>query len=738
MKNILKYIVIIITMFAEFSAHATNYYYCNNSPAKVTTLTSWKNNSNCTGASPSSFSNSSDVFYINKTVNINQIWSVSGKVIINSSCNISGNGEIISTSIDLGDNSTININNSNIPTFSNISLTSTVIINNTSSYNLPQANYGSVLLFGNNTNITLIGNTSIEYLLLDTCILNLNGFKLIIADDYEYLRKSIFIGSSNSELYLDVNGILTSPITFSQISLSNKTIKSLKLNGTTATIDSSLYITHLLDLTAYSSSNLITNNNLYLLANSNYTAQVANMTNCSITGKIHYQIYIPASGGRYWHHITAPLDSVTVSQWQAGASTNNGIYVTGTFTGASNPGNGIVQSGISCYSWNSITQTWSNFPKVNNSEYINNSTGYRFFIRNGSAALAPTTPAKIINNFGYVKSGTIEFPLNYDIVKGGWNLLGNPYPANITADLSNSSWSYNGLANSTVWMWNSQAGVYVACNNGVGDCIIPSGQSFWVESNTIGATAQINENAKILTYKSLYKKSSVNDYFNVKLTNNTSNVNNDYYLRLSSNYTDTIDIYDAVQRWETFQNTIYVSISGVDKYNNFYNIDSRKDIKNTDTIGIYVITSQGNNTLSFLRSGFSYTGNIYLHDKYLDSTLLIDSDLTYQFAVTSNTSTKNNRFYLTFYETPVITNITKSNNIEIIKIYPNPSNYYFQIKSDLNINKIEILNNSGQLILSKNINDVNDIISHNLSNGVYNVKIYTIDNVYLNKIVICR
>lgn len=736
MKNILNHLLLFIAIFTTISANATTYYYCNNNPTKYNELASWKTNLNCTGTSPTTFTNSSDLFIINRFVNINKAWSINAQIIINSTCNISGNGQISSNSVSLGANSTLTINNSNIPTLVSANITSTIIINHTSNYTLPAIVYGAVLLYGDNTTITLNGNTTIDYLLMDSCKLELNNYKLTISNDYETVRQSIFIGSNNSELNFQTNNILTSNITFSQNSNSDKTIKSLTLNGTTVTIDSSLFITHLLDLTANSTSNLITNDNVFLLADVNYTSQVANMTNCTITGKIHYQIYIPASNGRYWYNITAPLDDVNVLQWQTGASTNNGIYVTGTFAGASNPGNGIRQSGISCYSWNSITQTWSNFPKVNNLEYIDNSTGYRFFIRNGNATLAPTTPAKTINNFGYVKSGTISFTLNYDNIKGGWNLLGNPYPADITADLTNSAWSFSGLANSTIWIWDAEAGVYVACNGGVGDCIIPAGQSFWVETNTLGANIQVNETAKTLTSQTIYKKASNDDYLNIKLVN-PNNIENNYYLRLNTDYNNDIDNYDALKKWESFMNTIYVSISGIDSLNNYYNIDSRKEIKNTDTIKIHLITSQGINNLSFKRNDFSYTGNIYLHDSYLNTKTLIDNDMVYPFDVTSNISSIQNRFYLTFYKEDIITN-TNQSNIETFIIYPNPNNDYFKINSQSKIDKIEITNVSGQIILTKSFNSSNYIITHSLNNGLYNAKIYSNNNIYFIKIIVCK
>lgn len=74
--------------------------------------------------------------------------------------------------------------------------------------------------------------------------------------------------------------------------------------------------------------------------------------------------------------------------------------------------------------------------------------------------------------------------------------------------------------------------------------------------------------------------------------------------------------------------------------------------------------------------------------------------------------------------TPLSSSSFEKNNIFI---YPNPVKEYLSINSDVEIDSVEIYNLSGQLV-SKNSNSKN-ILTTNLSSGVYLVKVFSLDNV---------
>jgi len=77
--------------------------------------------------------------------------------------------------------------------------------------------------------------------------------------------------------------------------------------------------------------------------------------------------------------------------------------------------------------------------------------------------------------------------------------------------------------------------------------------------------------------------------------------------------------------------------------------------------------------------------------------------------------------------------ISEKDNLEKIKVFPNPSSNYITIDSKEQIKSISVINNLGQTLLKSNINTVN---IKQLSNGVYLVKV-ELENgqIYLEKII---
>lgn len=77
-------------------------------------------------------------------------------------------------------------------------------------------------------------------------------------------------------------------------------------------------------------------------------------------------------------------------------------------------------------------------------------------------------------------------------------------------------------------------------------------------------------------------------------------------------------------------------------------------------------------------------------------------------------------------------------SIEKFEIYPNPSNGFFIIKfeNDMNVQKIEIINNIGQIIFESS--ELGNEIFVDLSNnekGIYIIKLYGINHIYYSKVV---
>ena len=87
------------------------------------------------------------------------------------------------------------------------------------------------------------------------------------------------------------------------------------------------------------------------------------------------------------------------------------------------------------------------------------------------------------------------------------------------------------------------------------------------------------------------------------------------------------------------------------------------------------------------------------------------------------------------FRNTTITTISEIN--KDITIYPIPANDFLTINSSNLINKIEIIDISGKVILSQNTNSENvRLNTQNLTNGVYFIKIQTTDKIITEKIII--
>lgn len=68
-----------------------------------------------------------------------------------------------------------------------------------------------------------------------------------------------------------------------------------------------------------------------------------------------------------------------------------------------------------------------------------------------------------------------------------------------------------------------------------------------------------------------------------------------------------------------------------------------------------------------------------------------------------------------------------------IEIYPNPATHFIAIDSIINVEKVEIFNFIGTLMIEEKNPDIIDIRS--LSEGLYLLKIHTLKDVYEQQII---
>jgi hypothetical protein len=89
--------------------------------------------------------------------------------------------------------------------------------------------------------------------------------------------------------------------------------------------------------------------------------------------------------------------------------------------------------------------------------------------------------------------------------------------------------------------------------------------------------------------------------------------------------------------------------------------------------------------------------------------------------------THNNRIRLICFNSCAVgVNELDNSNKNQLSIYPNPSNNKIQVNSDADFNRIEIVNNLGQLIISQE--NAAEVSVKDLSNGIYFIHLFDAQN----------
>ena len=474
------------------------------------------------------------------------------------------------------------------------------------------------------------------------------------------------------------------------------------------------------------------------------------------------QRYIPSVVGRFWYMAASPVSTGTVAMWQTGAPTL-GFYVTGAFTGASNPGNGITSTATNMYNWDAVNGAWNPYPTTTNAALVAPKTGYCIFLRDGNATYnGGVTAAKTFSLLGPPTTGTQVFSLSYNVnggtggMLGGWNLIGNPYASNITGNLSNAAWSNSGnMDGLATYIWDSDAASYVSCNGGVGSCTIPSSQAFWVRVNPGGGTITATENVKVTGSIPFYRTAAPT-YIPVVLTNTQTTKKDVTYLRFEDDATLNFDNQYDAYKLMFVTSSATVALSTVLSSTVNLSINARPIPLEKDTVALKIVGATGAYTLDFTdKTNLDAEYTMFLLDKYNQSVTDVSQQAVYSFDLTSGDSTTfKNRFYIVFgyvQKVDVVTGTQDQSLSQEVNIYPNPCKSGDAINVNVGENskklgasfKVAITSIKGQeefseVMSSKSIS--NNVITVNpskkLAAGIYYVNI-TADGVsYTQKLFV--
>ncbi len=411
------------------------------------------------------------------------------------------------------------------------------------------------------------------------------------------------------------------------------------------------------------------NGNLTLVSNNLGTARIGRiLTGAVVNGNVILQRYLPgkATSPNMIYQITSPLVGNAITNWQ-GSSSLTGIYITGNFIGKSvSTVTGVFNTaGSSLFRYNASNGTFLATPSVGgvNTDLLSVGTGYRAFVRDGTASYGfGSVVAKTISSVGTITSGTIPFNIIYNnaLTNTGWNLLGNPYPSEISGDLQDANaWPTRTNVNGAIYIWNSTAagyntyidGVGVLAGTGAWNGVIPSSQAFWVRSTATGASLSVAEFAKVSTTTGAIWRTESQSILRIALL--SGNDANETIIRFKPDATPNFDGNFDAEKLDAQAGGASVSIAS---YSN--NKDKRLSINSlppiikagSDTVFLDVSMPLGSNSLHFSQSEtIDNATNIFLLDQFDNQLIDLKLNAQYDFSVTTIVGSKDrNRFALVF------------------------------------------------------------------------------------------
>lgn len=186
-----------------------------------------------------------------------------------------------------------------------------------------------------------------------------------------------------------------------------------------------------------------------------------------------------------WHLISSPVDGQTISSFISIGSNPNSI--------AHNVSTTPHKWGLAYYD-NTITNWgWVHYSDDNVGGSFTSGKGYEVFrTADGVVSFTGTVPVSTVN-IGITSSGDAR----------AWNLIGNPFPSAINANINAGADNFLSVNNTLlkmispeeyvcVYIWNQSTALYEPVNEITVATYIPPGQAFFVRSKDGGATASFS------------------------------------------------------------------------------------------------------------------------------------------------------------------------------------------------------------------------------------------------------
>ncbi|MBV6880815.1 Ig-like domain-containing protein [Epilithonimonas ginsengisoli] len=465
----------------------------------------------------------------------------------------------------------------------------------------------------------------------------------------------------------------------------------------------------------------------FTIENEGNLLQTSNSPN---TGKITVKksAVIPKMGYNYW---SSPVSGQNLYQFSEG-------YNQATTTGTGTPWNRFyVYNESNDYFVTSI----ANEITVNSTSVFQPARGYAIRGKNSFPdKITSTSPASVFEFVGTPQNGDFSYTLKYTNAAHGYNMVGNPYPSNLSFDdlFAVNSTKINGVAycwtnndgqviaqqssnykGNNYAIYNGSGGVsatYYGSNNRKPTGVVSVGQGFIVLAKAAGKNQPLifNNTMRSGEKANFYNKSNKKDRFWLELKSPTD-ANNEILLGYIEN---------ATNNFETNFDTELLAVGN----DSFWSIlDTKKlgiqarqaPLYNDDVIKLgFKASVSGNYTITITdKEGvFSESQTVYLKDRYLNKVTNISTE-SYVFA--TNEGQYEDRFEIIYRFTETLgTDNSVKKGIEIYKDTQN-----FIVRSDENLENISVYDAVGRLIFNiKNAKKEVLINKTDLSEGMYIIK----------------
>jgi hypothetical protein len=319
------------------------------------------------------------------------------------------------------------------------------------------------------------------------------------------------------------------------------------------------------------------------------------------------------------------------------------------------------------YSYNATTSAWTSVPASTN---MTAGTGY---IVRAPSTFSTVTPQVYNGSFsGVPNSGSITTPI---VGANKYNLIGNPYPSAINADLFLSNAANNTVVDATIYLWTHNTpitnnvytandyavynylggtGTTAAPNSGLNTSVpngkIASGQSFFIKGLTSGNATFLN---------SMRVTGSNNQFFK---TSNTNTINNGIAGRIWLDISNDQGAYKQALIGYAQQASLGLDRGYDGEYFNFgggislYSIAATTNLaiqgrptpfSNTDEVPLgFSVAAAGTFTINLSNvDGLFTSQNIYLKDKLLNTTVNLKQGA---YTFTSDLGVFNDRFVVVY------------------------------------------------------------------------------------------